>query len=83
MDTVREPPAMPTTHPGLALNHGTASCSVDPVSDGNDRSIEAERGICGTGGTTSGSPQDSWADAGRANEPDGGECERDVSSWWQ
>ena len=32
---------------------------------------------------TSGSPQDSWADAGGANESDGSECERCVSGWWQ
>ena len=80
MDTAGEPPAKLTTQTGLAQNCGTASCSVDPASDGNDRPIEAERGISGTGETTSGSPQDSWADAGRANEPDGSECERYVSS---
>ena len=76
MDTVGDSPAKLTTQTELAQYYGTASCSVDPASDGNDRSIEAERGICGTGETTSGSPPDRWADAGRANEPDGGECER-------
>ena len=40
----------------LAQNYGTTSCSVDSASDRNDRPIEAERGICGTGKTTSGSP---------------------------
>ena len=50
----------------LAQNYGTASCSVDPASDGGERSIETERGIVGAGETTAGSPQDSWADAGRA-----------------
>ena len=33
--------------------------------------------------TIAGSPQDSWADAGGANESDGRECERYVSGWWQ
>ena len=39
-----------------------------------------QRGSCRTSETTAGSPQDSWADAGRANEPDGSESERYVSS---
>ena len=37
----------------LAWNYGTTSCSVDSASDRNDRSIETERGFCGTGATTS------------------------------
>ena len=65
----------------LAQNCGTANCNVASTSDGSVRSIETERGIVGAGETTAGSPQDSWADAGRANEPDGSECY--VSSWWQ
>ena len=31
----------------LAQNYGTASCSVDPAGDGNDRSTVAEREVCG------------------------------------
>ena len=68
-------------HPGsfafawLAQNYGTANCNVAPTSDGGDRSIEIERGIVGTGETTAGSPEDSRADAGRANETDGSECQ--------
>ena len=38
------------------------------TSDGGVRSIETERGIVGANETIAGSPQDSWADAGRANE---------------
>ena len=67
----------------LVLNYGTANCNVAPTSDGKDRSIETERGIVGASETIVGSPQDSWADVGRANEADGSECERYVSSWWQ
>ena len=81
MDTVGEPPAKLTTQTGLAQNCGTTTCSVDSTSDGNDRSTETERGIVGAGETTAGSPQDSGADAERANEPDGSECEIYVSSW--
>ena len=66
----------------LAQNHGTANCNIASTSDGSVRSIETERGIVGAGETTAGSPQDSWADAGRPIEPHGGECERYVSSWW-
>ena len=50
-----------------AQNHGTTSCSVDSASDRNDRPIETELGIYGTGETTSGSPQDGRADAGGAS----------------
>ena len=67
----------------LAQSNGTANCNVTSTGDGSVRSIETERGICGPGETTSGSPQDGWADPGRANELDGSECERYVSSWWQ
>ena len=66
----------------LAKNYGTASCSVDPVSDGNERTNETERGSCRTSETTSGSPQHRWADAGGTNEPNGSECDRYVSCWW-
>ena len=65
----------------LAQNYGTANCNVALTSDGSVRSFETERGIVGAGETTAGSPQDSWADAGRANESDGSECERYVSGW--
>ena len=37
----------------LAQNCGTTSCSVYSASDRNYRSIVTERGICGTGETTS------------------------------
>ena len=67
----------------VAQNYGTADCNVAPTSDGNDLSIETERGIVGAGETPVGSPQDSWTDAGRATEPDRSECERYASSWWQ
>ena len=63
----------------LAQYYGTANCNVASTSDGCVRSIETERGIAGAGETTAGSPQDSWADAGGANESDGSECERYVS----
>ena len=46
----------------LAQNYGTANCNVAPTTDGNDQSIETERGIVGAGETTAGSPQDGWAD---------------------
>ena len=39
MDTVGDSPAKLTTQTELAQYYGTASCSVDPASDGNDRSI--------------------------------------------
>ena len=42
----------------LAQDCGTTCCNVDSASDRNDPSTEAERGICGTGETTSGSPHD-------------------------
>ena len=60
----------------LAQNYGTASCNVASTSDGSVRSIETERGIVGAGETIAGSPQDSWADVGGTDEPDGSECER-------
>ena len=52
----------------LAQNSGTAVCNAAPTSDEGERSIETERGIVVAGETTAGSPQDSWADAGRAKE---------------
>ena len=78
--TAGEPPAKLTTQTGSAQNHGTTSCSADSESDRNDPSIEIERRICGTGETTSGRPQDGWADAGGANGPNGSECDRYVLS---
>ena len=54
----------------LAQNYGTVIFNVASTSDGGVRPIETERGIVGAGEIIGKSPQDSWADAGRANEPD-------------
>ena len=67
----------------LAQNYGTANCKVAPTRHGGERSFETQRGIVGAGETTAGSPQDSWVDAGRANESDGSEYERYVSGRWK
>ena len=47
----------------LVQNYGTASCSVDPANDGNERTNETQRESYRASETTPGSPQDSRADA--------------------